>query len=92
MGQSPIRAEPFPIGAEHLRTWMVGAENAFRTEGCPLIQRLGLSVPPLPLIQVGEIVHRAERTELLRARHPLPGRQRPLTQRLGLPVPPLTRI
>ena len=51
-----------------------------------LVERLGLAIAALGLIQLRQIVHACERIGMLLAEHPLAGLERALVERLGLAI------
>src|SRR5215831_9558749 len=56
------------------------------------MERLGLQVAALGIIEGGEIVHALKRVGMLLAEHPLTGFQRALIERLGVRVAALGLI
>ena len=56
------------------------------------IQRLGLGVAALPLIEIGQIVQRARHVGMVAAQHFFADRQRAPDQRLGLGIAALDLV
>ena len=71
---------------------MLLAEHALAGLERALIERLGLAVAALGLIQQRQIVDACERVGMLLAEHPLSGLERALQERLGLAVAALGLI
>ena len=71
---------------------MLLAEHALAGLQRALIERLGLAIAALGLIQRRQIVHACKRIGMLLAEHPLAGLERALIERLGLAIAALGLI
>ena len=68
---------------------MLGPEGLLEDRQRPLIERLGLGVPALGLVEQGQVVEALGHVRVLGPEGLLEDRQRPLIKRLGLGVPAL---
>ena len=65
---------------------MIATYRALADRQSALVERLGISEPAAPLIEIGEIVQRARDIGMIGAEHLFADRQRALDQRLSLGI------
>ena len=70
----------------------VGPRVCFPNRQGPLIEGLGLGIPPLIRIEPGQMVEARGHVRVRAAEGLLPNRQGPLLERLGLGIPALMRV